>query len=211
VVVQLKEALNTVWDVPEKKSGGVLGFIKTRVVSFAFVLGVGFILLVSLLLSTFLSAAGKFLGGIVPMPQLLEAINFVVSLGVITVLLAMIYKFLPDIKLPWKDVWLGAATTAVLFTIGKFALGLYLGRSSVASMYGAAGSIIVVLVWVYYSAQILFFGAELTQVYSRTYGSWKGTVKRTQREKDCKDQLEPSEKDATPGDLRKHAADHQLA
>lgn len=184
VVVQLKETLNIIWDVPEKSGGGIWGFIMTRVLSFAFVLGVGFLLLVSLILSTVLSAAGKYLDNVVPMAPLMQVINIVVSLGVVTVLFAMIFKFLPDIKLPWKDVWLGAITTAVLFTIGKFVLGLYLGRSSVTSAYGAAGSLVVVLLWVYYSAQILFFGAELTQVYSRKLGSCKGMTKRTQREKD---------------------------
>jgi len=198
VVVQLKESLNAVWDVPNKESSGIWGFIRTRILSFAFVLGVGFLLLVSLLLSTFLAAAGKYMNGLLPMSWVLQLLNLVISLGVITVLFAMIFKFLPDVKLPWHDVWLGAFITAVLFTIGKVALGLYLGRSSVASAYGAAGSLIVVLVWVYYSAQILFFGAELTQVYSRKEGAWKGTVKRSQKAKLDHGQPAPSTEDATP-------------
>lgn len=184
VFVQLKDALNTVWDVPPaEKKGGVWEFLKTRVLSFGFVLGMGFLLLVSLVISTILSAAGHFVGGMIPMPWLLQAINFVVSLGVISVIFAMIFKFLPDIKLPWSDVWHGAITTAVLFTIGKWALGVYLGRSSMSSAYGAAGSLVVLLVWIYYSAQIAFFGAEMTQVYSRHYGAWRGRVKRTERQK----------------------------
>lgn len=204
VVVQLKESLNTVWDVPEKKSAGVWGFIRTRFLSFAFVLGMGFLLLVSLLLSTFLAAAGKYMGDAIPMVWLMNILNFVISFGVITLLLALMYKFLPDIKLPWKDVWLGAVVTAALFTIGKFALGVYLGRSSVASAYGAAGSLVVMLVWVYYSAQILFFGAELTQVYSRRYGAWKGTKKRSQHDKDSNGQMKATTRDATPEDVRQH-------
>lgn len=200
VVVQLKESLNAVWDVPDKVSSGIMGFIKTRFLSFGFVLGVGFLLLVSLVLSTVLSAAGKFLGNALPMAPLLQVLNIVLSLGVITVLFAMIFKFLPDVKLPWRDVWLGAAITAVLFTLGKYALGLYLARSSVASAYGAAGSLVVILVWVYYSAQICFFGAEVTQVYSRTYGAWKGTHKRTQKEKLTHGQPEPSTEDSCPPD-----------
>lgn len=209
VVVQLKDALNAVWDVPEKKSSGVWNFIRTRFLSLAFVLGVGFLLLVSLILSTILSAAGSYLEGFIPMPWLWQILNFVVSLGVVTVLLAMIYKFLPDIDLPWKDVWLGAAITAVLFAIGKFGLGLYLGRSSVESTYGAAGSLVVLLIWVYYSAQIVFFGAEFTQVYSRRYGAWKGTKKRTQRDRDTNGQLPPTEKNATPAAVRSYEEQHE--
>lgn len=205
VVVQLKDALNTVWDVPEKQTSGIKNFIKDRFLSFAFVLGVGFLLLVSLILSTILSAAGSWLQGLVPIPWLLQILNFVVSLAVVTVLFAMIYKFLPDIDLPWKDVWLGAAITALLFAIGKWALGLYLGRSSVESTYGAAGSLVVLLIWVYYSAQIVFFGAEFTQVYSRKYGAWKGTVKRTQRSRDTNGQIPPTNKKLTPDDMRRHS------
>jgi membrane protein len=184
VFVQLKDALNTVWDVPPKKiEGGIKAFIKNRFLSFGFVLGVGFLLLVSLVISTIISGIGNYMSGAVPMGPLLQVVNLAISLGVITVLFAMIFKFLPDVELPWKDVWLGAAVTALLFTIGKFALGQYLGRSSMSSTYGAAGSFVVLLVWIYYSAQIAFFGAELTQVYSRTYGSCKGRVKRTEKEK----------------------------
>lgn len=204
VVVQLKESLNIVWDVPEKKSAGVWGFIRTRFLSFAFVLGMGFLMLVSLLLSTFLAAAGKYMGNLLPMAWVMSILNFAVSFGVITLLLALMYKFLPDIKLPWKDVWLGAIITSVLFGIGKFALGVYLGRSSVASAYGAAGSLVVMLVWVYYSAQILFFGAELTQVYSRKFGAWKGTRKRSQHEKDSNGQMEATTDDATPEAVHQH-------
>ncbi len=184
VFVQLKDALNTIWDLPPQKAPkGILGFLKSRVLSLGFVLGVGFLLLVSLILSAILSGVGNYMSGVVPMASLLQALNFIVSFGVITVLFAMIYKFLPDIKLPWRDVWLGALFTALLFSIGKWLLGLYLGRSSMASTYGAAGSFVVLLVWIYYSAQIVFFGAEVTQVYSRTYGACKGRLKRTEKQK----------------------------
>ncbi len=172
VFVQLKDALNTIWEVPEKKQpGGIMGFIKTRFLSFGLVLGIGFLLMASLVLSTALAALGKFASGIIPVSWLMQLVNFAVSFGVITVLFAMIFKYLPDIELRWKDVWFGAAATALLFAIGKWLIGLYLGKSSVTSAYGAAGSLVILLIWIYYSAQILFFGAELTQVYTRNYGS----------------------------------------
>ncbi|HSE36465.1 MAG TPA: YhjD/YihY/BrkB family envelope integrity protein, partial [Blastocatellia bacterium] len=134
--------------------------------------GVGFLLLVSLVLSAALSALGKYLGGLLPLPSLiLQIINFVVSFGVITLLFALMFKVLPDVEISWRDVWIGAAITAGMFAVGKLLIGLYLGRSAVGTAYGAAGSLIVILIWIYYSAQILFFGAELTQVYTNRYGS----------------------------------------
>jgi len=157
---QLKEALNTIWDVKPKKTAGILGFIKQRFLSAAMVLGMGFLLLVSLVVDAAIAA-------IVPQGAAIwEALQLVVLLGVVTVLFASIFRFLPDLKIEWHDVWLGAFLTALLFVFGKFALGLYLGRSAVASTYGAAGSLVVLLLWVYYSAQILLFGAEFTQVYT---------------------------------------------
>ena len=168
----LQDALNTIWEVTPKPGRGMMGMLRNRFVSFTMLLGVGFLLLVALVLSAALAALGKFLGGLLPIPEaVLQAMNFVISFGVITLLFAMIYKILPDAEIRWSDVWTGAAVTALLFTIGKFVLGLYLGKSSAGSAYGAAGSLIVVLLWVYYSAQILFFGAEFTQVYANTYGS----------------------------------------
>ena len=136
------------------------------------VLGIGFLLLVSLVLSAGLAALGRFFSGLFPGASVLwEIVNFVISFGVVTGLFAAIYKLLPDVEIRWSDVWLGAAVTALLFTIGKLLIGLYLGNASIGSAYGAAGSLLVVLVWVYYSAQIVFFGAEFTQVYARRYGS----------------------------------------
>jgi membrane protein len=150
----------------------MMGMIRDRFVSFTMLLGVGFLLLVALVLSAGLAALGKFVGGMLPVPEVvLQAVNLIISFGVITLLFAMIFKILPDAEIRWNDVWIGAAVTSLLFTIGKFVLGLYLGKSSAGSAYGAAGSLIVVLLWVYYSAQILFFGAEFTQVYANTYGS----------------------------------------
>lgn len=205
VFVQLKDAMNTVWDVPEKKSKGIMGFIKERFLSFGLVLGVGFILLASLVLSTVLSVVGKYMGGLFAMGPLLEILNFVVSFAVITAMFAMIFKFLPDIKLPWKDVWLGAAITALLFSIGKFGLGLYLGKSSMSSTYGAAGSFVVLLVWIYYSAQIVFFGAELTQVYSRRHGAWQGRKKKTVKQKECPELTDKDESKATEREFGENA------
>lgn len=167
---QLKGTLNQIWGVEVKGEGGLKGILanlKSQFLSFTMVLGVGFLLLVSLVLSAALSAASQFISGAVPLTAGIgELLNFVISFIVITVMFAAIYKVLPDVKIDWRDVWIGAAVTALLFTIGKFAIGLYLGRSSPASAYGAAGSLVVLLLWIYYSAQILFFGAEFTQVYA---------------------------------------------
>ena len=171
---ELRQAMNTVWEVPEREGGGIKALIKDRLLSFAMVVFIGFLLLVSLLMSAALSAMGEMMGGVVTEKlHLLQLVNIVVGLGVVTVLFAMIFKFLPDAQpvVAWKDVWIGAFMTAFLFTIGKVAISLYLGRGTVGSAYGAAGSLLVILVWVYYAAQILFFGAELTQVYAKRHGS----------------------------------------
>jgi len=171
VFLQLQDALNTIWEVKPKPGQGIKGFIRHRILSLAMVFGIGFLLLVSLVVSAGLAAAGKWMEGAMPGgEEVWHAINFIVSIAVVGVLFALMFKYLPDVKVAWKDVWLGALITAVLFTAGKFALGLYLGRSSVSSAYGAAGSLVVVLLWVYYSAQILFFGAEFTQVYANRFG-----------------------------------------
>jgi membrane protein len=169
---QLQTSLNTIWGVQPKPGRGILGIIQDRILSFGFILVVGFLLLVSLLLTAAIALVGEWFGGIGPgMETFAQILNFVISLGLITVLFAMIFKFLPDAKIAWHDVWIGAFITAALFTVGKFALGLYLGKSGVGSTYGAAGSLIVLLLWVYYSSQILFFGAEFTQVYANRFGS----------------------------------------
>ncbi len=174
VVAQLKSTLNTIWNVqPPPGPGGLKGIlvaIRQQLLSFAMVLGVGFVLLVSLLLSAVTAGISGIVGDRVPTFSY-EALNFVISFGIITLLFAAIYKVLPDAEIHWRDVWVGAAVTSLLFTIGKVLIGLYLGHSATASTYGAAGSLVVILLWIYYSAQILFFGAELTQVYANQYGT----------------------------------------
>ena len=172
VFAQLQEALNTVWNVKAKPNAGIWGFIRKRLLSFGMVLAIGFLLLVSLVLSAMLSGIGKLEINLLPgFTFLWQIVNFIASFVFISLLFAFIYKFLPDAKIRWKDVTVGAIVTAFLFTIGKFLIGLYLGSGSLGSAYGAAGSLIVFLAWVFYSAQILLFGAELTQVYARKYGN----------------------------------------
>ena len=169
---QLQDALNTIWEVQPKPGLGVWGFIRGRFLSFSMVLGTGFLLLISLLLTTALAAVGTWLGGLVPgWGSVLHVVDLAVTFGVVTLLFAMIFKYLPDAKVEWKDVWLGSVATSALFMAGKFAIGVYLGRSGIGSSYGAAGSLVVLLVWIYYSAQILFFGAEFTQVYANRRGA----------------------------------------
>jgi membrane protein len=169
---ELQEGLNTVWEVQSKPGRGIIGIIKDRFLSLTMVFGVGFLLLVSLVLSAGLSALGEYLKGLLPLPEVvLQGLNFIISFVVISLLFAMLFKVLPDAKIAWNDVWTGAVITALLFTVGKFLLGLYIGRSSVGSAYGAAGSLIVILIWIYYSSQILFLGAEFTKVYANKYGS----------------------------------------
>ena len=171
VFVQLQDSLNEIWEVKPKPGQGIMGFIRHRMLSFAMILGVGFLLLTSLLLSAALSAVGKYFSHMIgDMNILFQALHIGVSFGVITLLFALMFKYVPDAKISWKDVWFGAVVTTLLFTVGKFALGLYLGKSSVVSTYAAAGALLIVLLWVYYSAQIVFFGAEITQAYARAMG-----------------------------------------
>ncbi len=168
VFVQLQTSLNQIWHVETPARNGVWGLIKGRLISFSFVIASGFLLLFSLVITVGISFAGAFMPEIKEgSAMLMQAINVIVSLGIVTVLFALIYRFLPDARIDWRDAWIGAFLTAVLFTIGKSLVGLYLGRSGVGSVFGAAGSLIVFLVWVYYSAQIIFFGAEFTKVYAR--------------------------------------------
>ncbi len=165
--VELQASLNTIWRVAPPQRYGVWRFLRTRLISYAMVLGIGFLLLVSLVLSAALSALGNYASGFMPDATLLwSTLNLIVSLGVITLLFALILKILPDVNNQWRDVWLGGFITALLFTMGKQLLGVYLGRSTVTSAYGAMGSLVIVLLWVYYSAQILFFGAHFTRVYA---------------------------------------------
>jgi membrane protein len=162
---ELQSALNKIWDVQPNNGSAVASLIKARLFSFGMVLAVSFLLLVSLVVTAGLAVVGKFFGEILPMPELLmHAINFLISFVGISALFALIFKYVPEAKIEWKDVWEGAIATALLFTIGKSLIGLYLGKAAVGSAYGAAGSLIVVIVWVYYSAMIFFFGAEFAHV-----------------------------------------------
>lgn len=172
VFSELQDSLDAIWQVKPKPGRGIVGVVKTRFFSFAMVLGVAFLLLVSFLLSAAINIAGKFIGDGLPGGVVLwDGVNVAISFGIITLLFALIYKVVPDVKIGWRDVWYGAAFTALLFTIGKALIGIYLGRAGVGSPYGAAGSLVVLVVWVYYSAQILFLGAEFTQVYARRFGT----------------------------------------
>ncbi|BCA56041.1 Ribonuclease BN [Nitrospira sp. KM1] len=171
---ELQDSLNTIWRIPPKEGGGLWGLIRDRFFSFLTVIGSGFLLLVSLILSVAVAALGKWFGHLLPFPEfLLETFNLLLSFSVITFLFALIFKILPDTTLAWRDVWLGAMISAGLFSIGKFAIGMYIGKTEVGSAYGAAGSLVIVLVWVYYSAQILLYGVELTKVYACKSGRYQ--------------------------------------
>ena len=169
VVVQLKDAFNTVWEVEPDKHGGIWGFARTYIFSLAGVLAVGFLLLISMLLTTALAAFGKYFGSGLP-EAALQIVGFLVSFAVIALLFALMFKWLPDAPVRWSDVWLGAILTAVLFEIGKFLIGLYIGKQGLESTYGAASSLVVILIWVYYSAQIVLLGAEFTNVRAKQRG-----------------------------------------
>jgi membrane protein len=167
VFAELRSALNLIWEVKTEETSGVLGLLRERFFSFGMVLSIGFLLLVSLVVSTVLAAVGKFFGAFLPIPSpVLAVFNFLVSYIGVAVLFGLIFRFVPEAKVRWQNVWLGALATAMFFTIGKTLIGLYLGKASIGSTYGAAGSVIVVIVWVYYSAQIFFFGAEFTHAYT---------------------------------------------
>jgi membrane protein len=172
VAGELKNSLNLIWDQPQDNTSGMKDMVKQRFSALAVVLGGGFLLVVSLAVSSVIAAGGKFMAGLLPLPEIiLQMLNILLGMLVITGVFAVLFKYLPDVKVEWRDVFAGAVFTSVLFAIGKFAIGLYLGKASFGSTYGAAGSLVIVLVWVYYSAQIMFFGAEFTQVYAAEHGS----------------------------------------
>ncbi|REJ86649.1 MAG: YihY/virulence factor BrkB family protein [Planctomycetota bacterium] len=175
LVGQLQGALNDAWEVkPDPEQGGLWNFVTKRLLSFGMICGIAFLLLVSLIASSVLAAAGDTIAGWLPQDVsqgVLMAINLVVSLAVIVVLFGAMFKFLPDAKVAWSDVAFGAAVTGVLFVVGKFAIGAYLGSKNMESTYGAAGSLALILIWVYYSSMIFLFGAELTQVWAKQRGS----------------------------------------
>ncbi len=171
---QLQNALNRVWGVKPDPSAGIMNMLRTRVLSLGMVLVIGFLLLVSLLLSAALNVVNNYFSNLLLLPgeeTFWQVMNFALSTAVITLLFAMIFKYLPDVQVAWRDVWVGALVTSLLFSLGKFLISYYIGTSSAASTYGAAGSLVVLLLWIYYSAQILLFGAEFTQVYGRRFGS----------------------------------------
>jgi len=169
---ELQAALNTVWSVAPKPGRGVWGLIKDRFFSFSLVLGVAFLLLVSLVLSAALTWVGQVFEHTLPGGAVVwQILNFAISLAVITALFALMFKKLPDAQIRWRDAWVGGAVTAGLFTVGKFALGLYLGSAGVESAYGAAGSVVALVIWVYYSSQVLLVGAEFTEVFARHSGA----------------------------------------
>jgi len=171
VFVQLQDALNLIWEVRPKPGSGWRHFVTTRLLSFAMIVAIGFLLLVSLVVSAGLAAAGKFMNGLIPAHEVIwQIVNLLISFGMITLLFATIFKYLPDVKIAWRDVWLGSLLASILFNVGKFGLGFYLGRSSVASAYGAAGSLVVILLWVYYSSQTIFLAAEFTRARAKARG-----------------------------------------
>lgn len=176
VFVQLQDSLNAVWNVEVSSKAGVKAVVRKRIFSFAMVITIGFILMISLVVSAGLAALSTFTNQLFPaLTSLWKLLNLGISLGTFTFLFALIYKYIPDIKIAWRDVLVGAAFTSVLFSIGKELLGLYLGNGAFGSTYGAAGSLVTVLAWIYYSVQIMLFGAEFTQVYTRKYGSHRST------------------------------------
>ena len=172
VFYQLQQSLNQVWEVEVKKEEGIKKVLLDRATSFGVILVIGFLLLISLVITAALSALSDYITQHISdyLIYVFYVAEFLISYGIISLLFAMIYKILPDVQIKWKTVWVGALVTAALFVIGKFALGIYFGNSDPASAYGAAGSLILILLWVSYSCLILFFGAEFTQVYARRYG-----------------------------------------
>jgi membrane protein len=182
---ELHNSLNIIWEIRVEQPKGFLRNIKKilidRFLSFATILAIGFLLLVSLVFTAGLSATQETIGNVLPISELvLQVVNLAISIIVITILFALIFKFLPDVQIAWHDVWVGAFVTSLLFSLGKAAIGIYLGNSAGSSVFGAAGSLVLLLLWIYYSAQILFFGAEFTQVYANQHGS-KNALKRNER------------------------------
>lgn len=178
---ELQDALNRIWRAPALvDQGGLWKLIRRRLLAFGMILTIGFLMIVSLILSAILAALGTWLSNFAAWEALLHLVNFAISFCVTTVLFAMIYKIMPRVNIAWRDVWLGAAVTSLLFSIGKFLIGLYIGKTSVASGFGAAGSLAVLLVWIYYSTQVFLMGAEFTWVYANLYGSRKGQDQVTQ-------------------------------
>ncbi len=196
VFAELQSDLDRIWKAPAAKhTEGLWGLLRRRVLSLGLVVSIGFLMLVSLVFSAALAALSRWWSGwLEDLAWLIHALDFVASLGVVSLMFALMYKILPRVKIAWRDVWVGAIATALLFTIGKFLVGLYIGKSRVASGFGAAGSLMIVLVWVYYSAQIFLLGAEFTWVYTHRYGSRRGQQKAA----NAKESLDPTPPDPGP-------------
>ncbi len=185
--LELQTALNAIWRVKPKPDAGIKDMLLQRLLSFGLVIGVGFLLLVSLLVSAALTALNHYLGGLFPeITVVWQGVNTLVSLAVVTALFAMIYQFLPDVDLKLRHVWVGALVTAGLFNIGKYLIGLYLGTSGVATTYGAAGSVVVLLVWVYYSSQVVLLGAEFTRAYVEKFGGRPKPMEHAEKDPEAK-------------------------
>jgi membrane protein len=167
VLVELQDDLDRIWQAPPRHESGVMAMIRVRILSFGLILGIGFLLLVSLVVGSALAGIRQFWRAAVPVGWWLAILDFTLSIGVFTVLFAMLFKWLPNVKIKWKDVWTGALTTAILFNVGRFAIGLYLGQAATVSAYAAAASFSVLLLWLYYSAQIFLLGAEFTWAHAK--------------------------------------------
>lgn len=179
-IVELQDDLNIIWKAKIPQNYGIMSFVRTRLLSMALVLGIGFLLLVSLVIDAGLSALGSYLeSSFSGATAILQILNNIVAFSIAVLLFAMIFKLLPSAPITWHDVWTGSLVTGVLFTLGKFLIGYYLGKSNVASSYGAAASIITILLWIYYSSLILLFGAEFTKAYAESRGS-RGKKRREQ-------------------------------
>ncbi|MGZ5507470.1 MAG: YihY/virulence factor BrkB family protein [Limisphaerales bacterium] len=171
VFAELQDALNTIWGVKAKPNAGIWAYLRNRFLSMSMVLGLGFLLLISMVLTTVAAAASNMLSGMFHVPQaMVSGLSAVVSFIVVAIFFALLFKFLPDVKVRWKPVWMGAIVTAILFTVGKYFLSMYLGKQATSSSYGAAGSVVVILLWVYYASVIMFLGAEFTQAYANATG-----------------------------------------
>ena len=172
VCVQLRDSLNSIWHVKEKPTGTIHAFLRDRLFSMAMIIGIGFLLLVSLVLSAVLAAMSSYLSSLLAiLPGLVSMLDFIISFAGITVIFACMFKFIPAATLKWEDVWVGAGVTSLLFSIGKFLIGLYLGHGAIGSTFGAASSLVVIMTWTYYSSQIVLFGAEFTRLYTMRFGS----------------------------------------
>jgi membrane protein len=190
VFAELQSDLDRIWKAPAaKRQEGIFGLLRRRVLSLGLVVSIGFLMLVSLVFSAALAALSRWWSGwLEDLQWLMHALDFVVSIGVVSLMFALMYKILPRVKIAWRDVWVGAIATALLFTVGKFLVGFYIGRSRIASGFGAASSLAVIMVWVYYSAQIFLLGAEFTWVYTHRHGSRRGL----RRPPTARESLEPS-------------------